>query len=312
MKKIRGFFIVLICIVLLNGCVKNTNTMTINKDKSMLFESDIIYSNIIDKEKIDDSFIKEYEKLGLKITDSKEEGYSGYKISRSFKNIDEVSSGTSNKIKMDDILKKDVKDLKIFKHEKSFLKDTYTASIEFEYTEDMKSKYDITSTNSNTNETINESEETVEEDEEDEDEEDMSMLNKIAEISSEMEFKYIVKLPYASIKNNATESNNNDKTLIWEIETEPGKTTIDYSFCIYNITNIIIVSIAIFVILIAIIVTVLIIKKKKSGEETLIHKDFDPSIADKVGEVVEEEKAEDIIPQPEDSVNPLNQNESHL
>ena len=35
MKKIRGFFIVLICIVLLNGCVKNTNTMTINKDKSM-------------------------------------------------------------------------------------------------------------------------------------------------------------------------------------------------------------------------------------------------------------------------------------
>ncbi len=307
MKKIRGFFIVLICIVLLNGCVKNTNTMTINKDKSLLFESDIIYSNIIDKEKIDDSFIKEYEKLGLKITDSKEEGYSGYKISRSFKNIDEVSSGTSNKIKMDDILKKDVKDLKIFKHEKGFLKDTYTANIEFEYTEDMKSKYDITSTNSSASDTNNE------ENEEDEEvEEDMSMLNKIAEISSEMEFKYIVKLPYASIKNNATESNNNDKTLIWEIETEPGKTTIDYSFCIYNITNIIIVSIAVLIALIAIIVTVLIIKKKKSGEETLIHKDFDPSIADKVGEVVEEEKAEDIIPQPEYSANLLNQNESHL
>ena len=52
----------------------------------------------------------------------------------------------------------------------------------------------------------------------------------------------------------------------------------------------------------------LILKKKKGSEDTLIHRDYDPSIADKVEEIMEEEKAEDIIPQPENNNIENNQN----
>ena len=50
--------------------------------------------------------------------------------------------------------------------------------------------------------------------------------------------------------------------------------------------------------LIGVIVLLIIIKHKKKSSDTLIHKDYDPSIAEEIGEPVIEENPEDIIPQP--------------
>ena len=38
MKRVKRYLLVLICLLLLNGCVKNDTTMKINSDKSMELE----------------------------------------------------------------------------------------------------------------------------------------------------------------------------------------------------------------------------------------------------------------------------------
>ena len=283
--------------------------MSINKDKSMVFESDILSSDIIDSEKIDNSYIDEYKKLKLKVTNVKEEGQTGYKITKSFKNIDNISSDSSIKVTVEEILNKDTKDLKLFKRVKSFFKDTYTANIEFGYSEQTRKKYDITYKEENTNRDDNHGSEEANL----EDDEDLSELSKIAEIESEKEFKFILNLPYSAVKSNASDTSNNEKTLIWELSDDVDKISIDFTFVIYNTTNIIILCVIGLIIIVGVIITIIVIKKKKSGEETLIHKDFDPSIADKVGELIESEKAEEIIPQPEQTtINEVTNNENNI
>lgn len=293
MKKTKCLFILFVSLVLLSGCVKNTNTMTINKDKSMLFETDIVISDALDKNKVKDDYIQEFKDLKLKVTSTKEEGYTGYKISKSFKNIDDICSLELNEVKVEDILKKNTKDLKLFKRTKGFIKDTYTANILFELTEETKNKYDISNSEIGNASTVGE---TTYEDELEED--DMSELTKLAELSAEVDYKYIVNLPYAAVKSNSTETSNNNKTLIWDLSTEPGKTNIDYTFVVYNMTHIYILIGCGVLLLIGIIVLLIIIKHKKKSSDTLIHKDYDPSIAEEIGEPVIEENPEDIIPQP--------------
>ena len=40
MKRVKRYLLILVCIMLLNGCVKNNTTMKINKDKSMNYRHD--------------------------------------------------------------------------------------------------------------------------------------------------------------------------------------------------------------------------------------------------------------------------------
>ena len=263
MKRIKNIFVILISILLLNGCVKNSNTMTINKDKSMLFETEVLVSDSIDNNNIDSSILKEYESHGLKITTVKEEKYSGYKISRKFSNIDNISSDSLNKINVNDILTQEEKDLKVFKMSHSFLKDTYSVSIEYEFNVKDKDKY--------YKEPITVS---------DNDEEDLTELNKTAELSSEMDFRFVVNLPSKSISNNA--SSENENTLIWNIKPENGKTNIDFSFSIYNLKSIIILGVAGISLIVCLVVVLVLIKKKHNSKDTLILKDYDPSIEDKI------------------------------
>ena len=43
MKKVERLILVLVCVLLLSGCVKMHTTMTINSDKSMVYENEVLF-----------------------------------------------------------------------------------------------------------------------------------------------------------------------------------------------------------------------------------------------------------------------------
>ena len=132
MKKLNKLIVLLVCLLLVSGCVKNTNTMTIENNKKMTYETEILISDSLDL-KIED-FINNEELKSRKfiINTSKYDGYTGVTISKEFKNIDKLSTDKSIEKVMSNFLNKDFSEKELFKRDKGFFKDTYTAK--FKYT----------------------------------------------------------------------------------------------------------------------------------------------------------------------------------
>ena len=109
----------------------------------------------------------------------------------------------------------------------------------------------------------------------------MSVLNDNSKLYSEMEFLFKVNLPYKYVSSNATEESEDGKTLTWKLN-DSGDTAISFTFYILNWTHIYIVGGIGLAVIVALIVTVIILIKRKNNQATLIHIDYDESIADKV------------------------------
>ena len=272
MKKIK-YLMLISSLLMLTGCVKNYNTMTIKNDKSMIYESEILISDKI-KDTMEESFNREeYENAGFTISEAKEDGYSGYKFTKKYDDIDKYSNATGAEVTISDILDGKFDDKILFKVQKGFLKNTYTATFKYEFDSDEYTNdntIDIEDNNENATEdenngtttenpeidnnlndentnTTTDNNTSIDEndtdtptdiptDENNEGSGSLDDLNELTSLMQEMKFTYKLVLPYKAISNNASTVSEDGKTLTWNLVSD-GISNINFSFSVYNLTN---------------------------------------------------------------------------
>ena len=328
MKSLKKVIAVLLILTTMTGCVKYKNTMTINNDKSMIFEGSYLISDKLLETSDSTTFFPEenkkaLEERGVTISDKKENGYTGISLSKKYDNIDKISNESGKEVIISDYLNKDFDDSVLFKIEKGFFKNKYTAIFKYdsnvnpENSGDMSTSQsltendnklavttddettivpsegndtvtkpttpnDITPTTPDTGSTTDP--ETPGEENSNDNDFDFDFKN----LTSEMEFSYVVNLPEKALTNNATNVSNDGKTLTWSLM-QSQISNIEFSFELKNMTNYYILygGIAAAVIIVIIII-ISLIKKGKKGKEVVpaqnepIHADYDPSIAQAV------------------------------
>ena len=109
MKKFRKIMTVLLILTTLTGCVKYNDTMTINSDKSMLFEvsfllSDKLLSSATKEELNDEKTLNALKERGVSVEEKSENGYTGVYASKKYDNIDDVSNETGKEVVISSIL----------------------------------------------------------------------------------------------------------------------------------------------------------------------------------------------------------------
>ena len=253
MKKNIKFTILLILLVIsLTGCVKFNSTMEIKKDKSMDYK--IIYA--FDKSLFGDQEIltsddkKELENKGFTVSNYVDGNMKGFKVSKNIKNIDDVSSTNDATYDLSGLLDSNKSESKVFKVKKGLLKNTYTASFKFD-----SSDSDLN--NSTSNDTTIDNDFTIDDNNTTTDSDfDFSSMN------TNMDLSFNVKLPYKAISSNATTKKNDDKELSWNLSST-GEDKIEFSFALYNMTNIYICG-GVVVLLIIIVIVSILNKGKKN------------------------------------------------
>ena len=253
MKKNIKFTILLILLVIsLTGCVKFNSTMEIKKDKSMDYK--IIYafdkSLFGDQEILTNDDKKELENKGFTVSNYVDGNMKGFKVSKNIKNIDDVSSTNDATYDLSGLLDSNKSESKVFKVKKGFLKNTYTASFKFD-----SSDSDLN--NSTSNDTTIDNDFTTDDNNTTTDS-DFDFSN----INTNMDLSFNVKLPYKAISSNATTKKNDDKELSWNLSST-GEDKIEFSFALYNMTNIYICG-GVIVLLIIIVIVSILNKSKKN------------------------------------------------
>ena len=285
MKAKWKFLILCSLSLFLTGCVKFNTSMDIKKNKSMnismivaidktLLGNETLYSN---------EYKEKFEKMGYKVSQYNENNMNGFILEKKIDNIDTVS--TTNDVSFDlNKLLDENEDQKIFKVKTSFLKNTYTAKFNINVDE---SEIDNNLFNENDNNIFNDDDDnyfdynylngnynnnTLSN--------DLSEKNNLkflqnsfpdfdfSAFTNNMDLSFTINLPYPAPKNNATSTENNNKTLKWTLNNQ-NKQTIEFEFDLYNQTASIIMTIGL-IGFIAIILTIfLVIKNQKNKKENL-------------------------------------------
>lgn len=257
-KNIKLTALLTLLVISLTGCVKFNSTMEIKKDKSMDYK--IIYafdkSLFGDQEILTSNDKKELENKGFTVSNYVDGNMKGFKVSKNIKNIDDVSSTNDATYDLSGLLDSNKSESKVFKVKKGFLKNTYTASFKFD-----SSDSDLN--NSTSNDTTIDNDFTTDDNNTTTDS-DFDFSN----INTNMDLSFNVKLPYKAISSNATTKKNDDKELSWNLSsTEEDK--IEFSFALYNMTNIYICGGVIVLLIIIVIVSIL----NKSRKNKVSNKD---------------------------------------
>ena len=326
MKNLKKVIGVLLILTTMTGCVKYKNTMTINNDKSMIFEGSYLISDKLLETSDSTTFFSEenkkaLEERGVKVSEKKENNYTGIAVSKKYDNIDKISNKNGKEVTISDYFKEDFDDSILFKVEKGFLKNKYTANFKYDsnvgtgdggdtstsqaLTENDKKLAvtdDLTTTTPSTGEeatTPSTGDDTTTPDDgtttpttpttpDTTEPGDSGFDSDIMGLAGEMEFNYVVNLPEKALTNNATNVSNDGKTLTWSLM-QSQISNIEFSFELKNMTNYYILYGAIAAaVIIVIIIVILLIKKGKKGKEVVpaqnepIHADYDPSIAQAV------------------------------
>ncbi len=241
-KNIKLTIMLFLLVISLTGCVKFNSTMEIKKDKSMDYT--VIYA--FDKSLFGDQEIltsddkKELENKGFIVSNYVDGNMKGFKVSKKIKNIDDVSSVNDATYDLSGLLDSTKSESKVFKFKKGFLKNTYTASFKFD-----SSDSDL---NDNTVSDTTTDDFTIDNDTTTDSDFDFSNIN------TNMDLSFNVKLPYKAISSNATTKNNDDKDLSWNLSST-GEDKIEFSFALYNMTNIYICGGVIVLLIIVIVVS---------------------------------------------------------
>ena len=326
MKNLKKVIGVLLILTTMTGCVKYKNTMTINNDKSMIFEGSYLISDKLLETSDSTTFFSEenkkaLEERGVTVGEKKENGYTGISVSKKYDNIDKISNKNGKEVTISDYFKEDFDDSILFKVEKGFLKNKYTANFKYDsnvgtgdggdtstsqaLTENDKKLAvtdDLTTTTPNTGEeatTPSTGDDTTTPDDgtttpttpttpDTTEPGDSGFDSDIMGLAGEMEFNYVVNLPEKALTNNATNVSNDGKTLTWSLM-QSQISNIEFSFELKNMTNYYILYGGITAaVIIVIIIIISLIKKGKKGKEVVpaqnepIHADYDPSIAQAV------------------------------
>lgn len=315
MKSLKKVIGVLLILTTMTGCVKYKDTMTINSDKSMVFEgTHMVSDKLLESSDSTEFFTEEnrkaLEERGITISDKKENGYTGISVSKKYDNIDKLSNETGKEVTISEYFDEKFDDSILFKVEKGFLKNKYTANFKYDSnvnpggttsqaitendnklavtTDELTTTAPSTgeetttpNTGDDTTVTPGENDTTIPDDD---NEIDPGLMN----LAGEMEFSFTVNLPEKALSNNASNVTNDGKTLVWSIM-QSQTSNIEFSFELKNMTNYYILygGIALGVIIVIVII-ITIIKKIKKGKDSVpaqnepIHADYDPSIAQAV------------------------------
>lgn len=257
-KNIKLTALLTLLVISLTGCVKFNSTMEIKKDKSMDYK--IIYafdkSLFGDQEILTNDAKKELENKGFTVSNYVDGNMKGFKVSKNIKNIDDVSYTNDATYDLSGLLDSNKSESKVFKVKKGFLKNTYTASFKFD-----SSASDLN--NSTSNDTTIDNDFTTDDNDTTTDS-DFDFSN----INTNMDLSFNVKLPYKAISSNATTKKNDDKELSWNLSST-GEDKIEFSFALYNMTNIYICGGVIVLLIIIVIVSIL----NKSRKNKVSNKD---------------------------------------
>lgn len=277
MKKINRLALVFAFFLVLCGFKSNT-TLNIDKNKNLSVEVNMMLS---EKEiENEDTHLKmstnatNYEKNGFKVITVNKDSYSGYKITKYLGNIDKLSEHKTETVYISDLLEKDFNNTLLFKHEKSFFKDIYTANYKYQFYEgrylgEIGDNYLISAEEEKANT---------------EEVEDNNMSEIMGEVDP-TEIVLVVELPFKSNSNNASVVSEDKKTLTWNINYLE-ENTINYSFVVYNVKSILIVGAGSFFLMITLFIILIILHRKKATREMLIHTDYDPSIVGMIPETM--------------------------
>ena len=99
MKNLKTFIIIFIFVFMLSGCYKSETTLRINSDRSVDLDAKIL---------VDDNFnetpymnnMSSYNSRNIKIQRINESKYNGYKITKSYGSIDDISYEDDVKIEL--------------------------------------------------------------------------------------------------------------------------------------------------------------------------------------------------------------------
>ena len=257
MKKSFKVLCLMLVAFMMSGCMKFNMNMDINSDKSMNLELIVAFANEMmgssNETNMDNSEIQKLKDNGFNVEEYSDDTMTGYKISTKINNIDDVSTEKDTMFNLNDIFNGE-KLSDIFTVKKGFFKNTYTVKIGEEESTDMTNELedDLNSTYSNDSLLAT-------------DDADLSML------LNSMDINFTINLPYKAISSNATNTENDGKTLVWQpTSASNSSSNIEFSFELYNMTNIyLMVGIVILIIVIIIILIVKHCKKTKSNKSSL-------------------------------------------
>ncbi len=248
MKKSCKFLCFMLIVFMMTGCMKFQTDMKINKDKSMDFTLTYAIANSLveqakqaatsNNENLDNESLKELEKQGFKTEEYSDSSMTGIKLSKTFNNIDDISSEKEVDFDLEAIMNGS-EQTDMFTIKKGFFKNTYTLKIKNNTSEEVES--DITNNNLTSDNQIDFSSDM-----------DLSML------SSSMDMTFNINLPYKAISSNATSTENDGKNLKWNL-LDTNIQNITAKFELYNMNNI---YLTIGIVIVLIIIVIIIIKRK--------------------------------------------------
>lgn len=259
MNKIKNLILLVVATFMLTGCVKFNANMEIRKDKSLSYS--IIYamdSSLMD----DDDLIKdddktELETSGFRLEEYNQDNYKGFVISKDFENIDDISVGADVTYNVSGLLDGEANNQEVFAVKKGFLKNIYTAKFTFSANEEN----DVSEPDENNSDEFEFDDDSGISYELDDDSDISNGLSdSFSQMTNGMDLSFNVKLPYKAISNNATTSNNDNKDLSWKL-TSDKVSKIEFSFALYNMTNVYIAGGVLLIIVIGFVV--LLLKKRK-------------------------------------------------
>lgn len=268
MKKSCKVLCLMLVVFMLSGCVKADIDMSINKDKSMKLSITSALAESLLQQYGTDSIMdedtkQEAEKQGFKIEDYSDGSMKGFTFSKEFKNIDDISSEKKTNFDLDKLMNE--ADAKIFTIKKGFFKNTYSVVMENDTSEEIENQMDFgDSTNSldYTNDLdYNDAQDTLDDSYTQDNSIDLSNDIDMSALTSSMDMKFSVTLPYKAIKSNATSTENDGKKLVWNLMDQSIQ-NIELEFELYNMNNIYLTA-GIAGVIILIIIIVIVSKKRK-------------------------------------------------
>ncbi len=306
MRKFRSLILLFLLAFMLTGCVKYNATMAIKKDKAMDFKVIFAIDTSVfgdDSEALEIKDIDKLKKQGFTIEeyqDPKNKDMKGYLVSRSIKNIDEVSSPDYESYSLSKMVDEDNTTAKLFKIEKGLFKNTYKANFEFDASDSDLSNEDIDSNlddDSSLDTDFDGDDYDYDSDYDYNDDMDLdynydansggaSGLDlktkdyQVSELASNndddldfdlnklmgsMDLSFNVSLPYEALSSNATSKNNDGKDLSWSLTANEVE-NIQFEFALYNMFNIYLALGGGILLLGGVIAVVIILMKKKKGQ----------------------------------------------
>ena len=248
MKKSCKVLCLMLIVFMMSGCVKANIDMSINKDKSMkLSVTSAVDQSLLQQYGseglMDEETKNEAENNGFKVDEYSDGSMKGYTLSKKFKNIDDISSDKKVNFDLEKLMNEE--NAQIFTVKQGFFKNTYTVTMENNTSSELESQMDFgDSTTYGQDNSM-----------------DFSSNIDLSSISSNMDMKFNVTLPYKAIKSNATSTENDGKKLVWDLMNQ-NLQNIEFQFDLYNMNNVYLTA-GIVGAIIIIIVIVIISKKRK-------------------------------------------------